>query len=321
MKNLQSPISNIKYICIAIFAIICFACSDPLKEPVKFSVTMQNELTMDKNGFYNASEGTVLRFDFDSNADIITEQHSIFNEADASLGFVTSLSWADNPGALRVLLGTGFPGLSRNNTADAALVHSYAWIDITDSCHIPVSKGTSDTTLIDMSRYANQSVVLAFCYKTEDNSGFQPMFVLRDMLLQSWARKTKEVIETQTAPTMAFTPFDALLTDATAYESSEAGGRWDVSFSDPADKTAIKIRQSAAKRPTNEDWLISRPLSIPRGKEDYATTLTLKNIHTHADHFSLKLDEPGEWTITFRAFNENYKYSSSEIQTYKFWVK
>lgn len=321
MKNLQSPISNIKYIWIAIFAVICSACSDPLKEPVKFSVTMQNNLTMGADSFYVAPQGTVLQFVFDANADIITEQHSIFNEADASLGFVTSLSWADNPGALRVLLGTDFPGLSHNNEADKNLVHSYAWTDITDSCHIPAVKATSDTTLVNMSEYADQSVVIAFCYKTEDNSGFQPMFVLRNMLLQSWVRKTGEVIDEQTAPTMAFTPFDVLLTDSTAYESSDAGGRWDISFSDPADKTAVKIRQSAANRSTNEDWLISRPLAIPRGKQDYSATLTLKNIHTHAEGYSLKLDEPGEWIVTFRAFNENYKHHSSAIQTYKFLVK
>ena len=314
-------ISNIKYGWIAIFAIVCSACSDPLKEPVRFSVSMQNNLIMGADSFYVAPLGTVLQFVFDANADIITEQHSVFNEADASLGFVTSLSWADNPGALRVLLGTNFPGLSHNNEVDKTLVHSYVWRDITDSCQIPATKGTSDTTSIRMSEYTGTSVVLAFCYKTEDNSGFQPMFVLRNMLLQSWARKTGEVIDEQSAPTMAFTPFDVLLTDSTAYESSDQGGRWDISFSDPADKTAIKIRQSAAKRPVNEDWLISRPLSIPRGKLDYSAALTLKNIHTHAEWYSLKLDEPGEWIVTFRAFNENYTYRSSAIQTYKFLVK
>lgn len=297
------------------------ACSDPLTEPVQFAVTMRNELPTDDDGFYTASLGTVLLFDFESNADIITEQHSVFNEADASLGFVTSLSWADNPGVLRVMLGTDFSGLSRNNAEDVSLVHSYAWTDITAQCRIPAAKGTSDTTHVDMSGYAGQSVVLAMCYKTEDNSGFQPMFVFRNMLLQAWVRKTGEVFEEQTAPTMAFTPFDALVTDSTAYESSDAGGKWDVSFSDPADKTAVKIRQSAANRPLNEDWLISRPLQIPRGKEDENPVATLKNIHTHTDSFRLTLDEPGEWTVTFRAFNENYRHQSSAIQTYKFLVK
>ena len=297
------------------------ACSDPLTESVQFTVSMQNKLPTDADGFYTAPLGTMLQFDFNSNADIITEQHSIFNDADASLGFVTSLSWANNPGVLRVMLGTDFPGLSRNNATDVSLVHSYAWTDITAQCKIPVTKGISDTTLVDLSGYAGQNVVLAMCYKTEDNSGFQPMFVLRNMLLQAWVRKTGEVFEEQTAPTMAFTPFDALVKDATAYESSDAGGKWDVSFSDPADKTAVKIRQSAANRSLNEDWLISRSLQIPKGKEDKASVTTLKNIHTHADNFRLRLDEPGEWTVTFRAFNENYKHQSSAIQTYKFLVK
>ena len=321
MVNFLNSMNKIKYIVLLISILALSACTDELKKDVQFNAVIQNDLTLNEDGMYEAKVGTKVVFALETNADFVSSSYEIFNESMAQLSFLTTVNWADNQDNLHLYISTDFPGLSKNYDEDLALVHSHAWRDISSLCKWPASRNATDTTLIDMTEFKNQQVVLAFQYKTNYNSATQPMFVIHQLSIDSYVRKTGELIVSSPALSMGLQPFDAMTNDASAYESQQSAGKWDISFSDATDKTAIKIRQTNAGKALNEDWLISQPIAIPRGKVQNGSTYTIKNIHTSADSYSLVLSEEGEWTITFYAANENYKFSSNTEQTFKFIVK
>lgn len=306
-----------------IVAVLCLSsCKDKLLDPVKFDVTFsQDSLTL-KDSVYHMSKGTTIDFLFSGEPDYISSYYSIFNETEVSLSFVTTVSWYVNKDNLHVYVSDAFPGLKYPDfEADKTLVQNFKWTEITDQCKIPTQKDGMDTTFINMNAYKDKSVTLAFRYLTTDTKTIQPMFTLSQLQMDSYIPKTGELINSQTSQTMAFQPIDMMGTDsASVYESSTAGGKWDVSLSDPADRTAIKIRHSFAGKPANDDWIVSRTFTVPRGKEQLSAKTPIKNIHTTDNHYKLQFNEAGEWTVYFYASNANYRQKTEITKVFHFFV-
>jgi len=300
------------------------SCQDPLTRPLEFNSSITNgDIKPDQNGVYHVGKGVQLNFAFEGNADFISATYNIFNPAETSLSFITMLAnWNDNKDNLRVYLSEDFPGLSLSNPkSDSALVNNWPWIDITEQCAIPTKRNTKDTSFVDMAAYKGKNIVLAFKYDGKSNSSIQPMFTLSKMEVRSVVTKTGEEIASTTAQKMQLQPFYAKGIDDSAYLSSTDGGCWDVSFTDPSDNTAVKIRQLMINQPVAESWLLTAPITIPRGKDEDGEAAYIKNVHTLTDKYSLTFTEPGEWTLRFYAANANYKYKESTQQIYKFIVE
>lgn len=313
-----------KKISLFILALLCMSsCKDKLLDPIAFDVTFSEESAVLKDSVYQIPLGTTIDFLFSGEPDYISTYYSIFNETSVNLQFITTLSWWTNNNNLQVFVSDSFPGLNYvDYTADKSLVQQHGWTEITNQCKIPTLKDGVDTTSLVMDAYKNKTITLAFRYVTTDNKSIQPMFTLSQIQLDSYIPKTGENVNAQTSQTMAFQPIDMMGTDsASVYKSSTDGGKWDVSLEDPQDKTAIKIRHSFANKPVNDDWIVSRPLSIPRGKEQWSARTPIKNIHTNEDHYQMTFTEAGEWTVYFYAANHNYRASSEKLQVFHFLVE
>lgn len=303
-------------------AVLLFAsCNNILETPVEFDVTLEPDTAMSYNdeGVVVIPVGTSLTFDFLGNADFISFNYEIFNETTTALNFDTKLSWnSDENHSLNLFLSTQFTGLGKvDSKADSALIQGHTWIDASDMCIWPAARNGVESSTLDLTAYRGQHIVLAFRYKTVDNAGFQPMFTISGLNMKSVVKKTGDVASVVAVGAMAFQPFDMLnLTpDSVAYESAKTAGVWDVSFSDTGDPTAMIIRQTPAGRDLNEDWLISRPIEVLRGKTTVGNAIPVKNISTEVTAYTHTFTDYGEYTITFKAANANYKYQSATEKT------
>lgn len=298
-------------------------CENKLLTPVVFDVTVaaHDSVEVDTEGVYHAPVGTSVRFLIDGNADFISLSYSIFNETDAKLTLDSKVSWADNDDNLHLYMSTDFPGLSGDVEKDVQLLRSHAWTEVGKDMSWPKAKNEQVSDTLDISRYKGEKVVFAYQYVTRSNEGFQPMFTISNMQVTNTVRKTGEIASVTPARTMGWKVMDVLKSDsASAYMSGTVAGVWDISFSDDADKTAIKIRQTAKGRELNEDWLISQPVQIPRGKEEGATGISVKNIYLGVTEHPFTFSEYGEYTLTFYAANANYLHESNTQKSYKFII-
>ena len=242
----------------------------------------------------------------------------MFNETDATLNFDSKVSWNDNADNLSLFISTTFAGLQGDDAqADGLLVSSHEWTDISDRCTWPSVRNDEQHTAVDLSAYRGQDVVLAFRYKTSDNSGFQPMFTISDLRVNNRVIKTGLQTDSVVASNMGLRALDMLQldSDSAAYANSTAQGTWDTS-----NPNSIVIRQSTKGRDLNEDWLISRPIRIITGKVSELDSHPIKNFYLDIDSYDYEFTETGTYTLTFRAANANYKHQSTTEKTFTFII-
>jgi hypothetical protein len=118
-------------------------------------------------------------------------------------------------------------------------------------------------------------------------------------------------VTTYLAATMGFTPFD-ILNRANAYRNEYVSGTW--SISNPA---AMQIRQTARNNALNEDWLISKPIAVPLGLTENSVAKGVKNITLAVENYTHTFSNVGEYVVSFKASNQNYKYHHSVRKTIK----
>ncbi|MGM9825502.1 MAG: DUF5017 domain-containing protein [Paludibacteraceae bacterium] len=316
---------------LAVALLLLTSCKDELLAPLDFNVMVNNELS-DKNlqaieEGYKIPVGGSVNFLFEGNPDFISLQYSNFNAASATLSFDQLLSWNANNSNLRLYIAQDFPGLVKDNAKeDSVRIREYNWIDISHLVNFPQQKNDTTHTEIDMSAYRGDSIVFAFCYNTLNTGNKQPMFTISNMTLTSRTTKDNMVFNTIPASSMVMQPFDMLevSNDSLAYLGTDNVekklGVWDVSFSDDQDRTAFCIRQVLINNNPNEDWLITRKLYIPRGKDDAVKTEAIKNYYLSVEDYTFTFPEEGEYTLVFTATNANYKQNERTTQTFKFIV-
>lgn len=316
-----------QYTILLLVAVVAWGCKNALEKPLEFAVSVvasgeQPSLEQVDDTTFSAEVGTQVTFLFDGEPDFISLKYTIFNETKSVLSFDQMVAWNDNNDNLQLYIATDFPGLNLGDAhADSALIRNHAWEDISERVEWGKVRNDTTHTDIDLNDYRGQNIVLAFRYHAESNR--QPMFTLSNMQIQNTVVKTGEVVNTTTAQSMGWQPFDMLhLTpDSMAYRTGSDVGIWDVRFADLTDRTAIKLRQTAVNREANEDWLISRAIYVPRGKDDSATSLAVKNVYLNVDQYDFTFEEDGEYTITFYAANANYVQQEQTTRTYKFIIR
>lgn len=324
MKKSILKLSNLALL----VAVLCLnnACKDPLDAPLQFAVTIADaSLEQVNDTTYRAPLGSSVQFLFEGNPDFISLQYNNFNEADATLSFGQLVNMQPNQNNMKLYLSHEKVRLSKKDLkADSTLIQDHDWTDISSLVQWPVQKGDSTSTTIDMKAYRGDSIILAFCYDTRTTGTKQPMFTISNLAFTYRTIKDNKVFKTLPASTIGWQPFDMLQPDdSLAYASTnpdeKAMGVWDVSFKNE-DKTAFLIRQGVVGKEVNEDWLISNPVYIPRGKDDAVQKVAIKNYYLAVEDYLFSFSEVGEYTLTFIATNANYKQTERATRTFKFIV-
>ena len=298
------------------------ACNNPLETPVRFSVNVAQDsnVVTESDGTIVAPKGTKITFNFAGEPDFISFTYDAFFATTAQLSFSTQLgNWGNGPyDNMSLFISNSFAGLSRSALADSILIRNHEWVDISSLCEFPEVRGDEATSSILFDEYRGDTITLAFRYKTNSNSDFQPMWTIKKMQIDNRIIKTGLSAINITANTMGFTPFDMMkVSNGNAYETSTtAGGVWDTSNAD-----ALQIRQTFTGRDLNEDWLITRQLVIPKGKPEKGETVSIKNTTDRVTSYSHTFADEGEYTVVFKASNHNYKANSSTQQAVKIVIK
>ncbi len=303
---------------ILLLAVVLTACQDALKQPLKFSVSVapNDSVQQVSDTSYTAPVGTSVKFLFSGEPDFISLTYNIFNETRPTLSFDHTFSWNKNNNNLQLLISPDFNGLSKSDAhADSALLRNHAWIDLTDS--VVWAEGLNEVSHneIDLTPYRGKKLTLAFRYHAP--AGLQPMFTLSGLQIQSRLVKTGAISSTTEMSAMGWQAFDmlSLTPDSAAYHTGNGFAEWDLS-----DLTSIKYRQNKAQRAENEDWLLTRAVYIPLGKDDASVSAAIKNIYLNVEEYDFTFSESGEYILVFYASNANFEQRLQTTRTIKFVI-
>ncbi len=308
---------QIQYIVLLLVATMAVACQDALKQPLKFSVAVaaNDSVKQTTDTSFTAPVGTSVKFLFSGEPDFISLTYTVFNETRPTLQFDHTFSWNQNNDNIQLLISPVFNGLSRSDAhADSVALRTHNWVDLTDQITWAEELNKAVYNEIDLTPYRGQKLTLAFRYHAP--AGTQPMFTLSGLQIQSRLVKTGAVSATTDMSAMGWQTFDMLrLTpDSAAYHTGSTFEEWDIADSE------IKYRQNKVARDENEDWLLSRAVYIPLGKDDASQSVAIKNVYLNVEEYDFTFSEAGEYTLVFYAANANYVQQRQTTRTIKFVV-
>ncbi len=308
---------QIQYIVLLLVATMAVACQDALKQPLKFSVAVaaNDSIKQTTDTSFTAPVGTSVKFLFSGEPDFISLTYTVFNETRPTLQFDHTFSWNQNNDNIQLLISPVFNGLSRSDAhADSVALRTHNWVDLTDQITWAEELNKAVYNEIDLTPYRGQKLTLAFRYHAP--AGTQPMFTLSGLQIQSRLVKTGAVSATTDMSAMGWQTFDMLrLTpDSAAYHTGSTFEEWDIADSE------IKYRQNKVARDENEDWLLSRAVYIPLGKDDASQSVAIKNVYLNVEEYDFTFSEAGEYTLVFYAANANYVQQRQTTRTIKFIV-
>ncbi len=308
---------QIRYIVFLLVTTMAVACQDALKQPLKFSVAVaaNDSVKQTTDTSFTAPVGTSVKFLFSGEPDFISLTYTVFNETRPTLQFDHTFSWNQNNDNIQLLISPVFNGLSRSDAhADSVALRTHNWVDLTDQITWAEELNKAVYNEIDLTPYRGQKLTLAFRYHAP--AGTQPMFTLSGLQIQSRLVKTGAVSATTDMSAMGWQTFDMLrLTpDSAAYHTGSTFEEWDIADSE------IKYRQNKVARDENEDWLLSRAVYIPLGKDDASQSVAIKNVYLNVEEYDFTFSEAGEYTLVFYAANANYVQQRQTTRTIKFVV-
>ena len=274
-----------------------------------------------------APVGSKITFDFEGEPDFISFSYERFLPTNATLKFATQAAWGTHiENTLQVLVSDSFDGLSyklvNNNldsidvpvfdfSLDSVNVATHQWTDITNLSNLPTTSNQKQVAVIPINEYRGKNLVIAFRYKTEFAADWQPSWTVSDLEIENTRITNDDNVSTYLAAIMGFTSFD-ILNRSNAYRNEYVSGVWSTT-----NTAAMQIRQTARNNALNEDWLISRPIEVPLGLTENSVPKGLKNTTLAVDNYSHTFNDIGEYVVTFKASNYNYKFHDSTSKTFK----
>lgn len=290
------------------------ACEDVMEQKVNFEVKVEaGDYLQFTDTNIVAPAGSKIKFNFEGEPDFISFSYERFLPTNATLKFATQAAWGTHAeNTLKVYLSSDFEGLKINDfDADSASVANHNWTDISELCNLPSVVNQKRNAEIPINDYRGKNMVAAFRYKTSFVDDWQPAWTISDLLIQNTRITDGSNVSTYLAATMGFTPFD-IFNRANAYRNEYVTGVWSAT-----NAASMQIRQTARNNPLNDDWLISMPIAVPRGLTESSTVTGVKNTTLTVDSYIHTFSNVGEYEVSFRASNHNYRYQSSVVKTIK----
>lgn len=295
------------FILLALVAVLFAACSDPLKEPVSFDVEIENAQSYQfVDTAYVIPAGTELTFNFDGEPDFISFTYDRFLPTNASLEFTVQAAWGTHiENTLAVLVSDSFEGLVLDDfTKDSQNIKAAEWKDLSAEADLPVAANQSKDVKINLNDYRGKDMVLAFRYKTSFAEDWQPSWTISDLEMVNSRITDNSFVSNILAATMGFAPFDMLNSDD-AYNNEYLSGVWDAT-----NPVSMRMRQTARNNELNEDWLVTKPINVSAGLIEKSVSQGVKNTTLRVESYTYKFDNVGEYVLTFKASNHNYRYQS-----------
>ncbi len=302
------------FIIVAFSVFLLTACEDLMEQKVEFDVKVESaDYLQFTDTSVIAAAGSKIKFNFEGEPDFISFSYERFLPTNATLKFATQAAWGTNiANTLQVMLSADFEGLASDDFhKDSVNITNHVWTNISALCNLPVTANVKKNAEIPINEYRGKNMVIAYRYKANFVDDWQPSWTISDLHIQNTRITDGSNVSTYLAATMGFIPFD-MLNRANAYRNEYVSGVWST-----ANPALMQIRQTARNNPLNEDWLISIPIPVPLGLTENSAVTGVKNTTLSVDSYTHKFNNVGEYVVSFRASNHNYRYKSSVIKTIK----
>jgi hypothetical protein len=288
---------------LSLVLILLSACENELEQGLIFdvSVTPADNVQI-ADSVVTAPKGTTLKFNFKGEPDFISFSYNRFNTTKSVLTFSTQPAWGTHiQNTLNVyLFETSDTLLLNNPKLDSTTIVNRQWTDITSQCNLPVTANVTNKASVSLNDYRGKKVCLAFRYKTDYATDWQPTWTISNLQVNDTVINTTTKTKTVLAATMGFKPFD-LLNMVNPYATAATAGVWNV-----ATPAAMVMTRSVAGAALNTDWLITKPIEIAKGINTLSSVIPVKNTTVSVGSYSYQFTNAGEYTITFFASNANY---------------
>lgn len=284
-----------KYLLFIGTLIFFFSCQKTLDVP-----TPDFNVTVEKTTY--AVKDTII-FNFTGSANIITfysgepgkeyKYRDRFTvEGKPQMQFTSYSQFGPQDSTLRLMVSTDF-----RNILDLESITQATWTNITGRAVL--SKGTDNTPsgVIDLSDIvrADAPVFVAFKYTAKKLAVSQPTWTIKNMSVDN-KLADGSLVSIANSSNMSWGVFDVL----------NPAKVWTVST------TQVQMSGGPAGTDDNEDWVISKPLSLNRVQRSLGVSVKSSPTALQTSYVFTGYTSPGTYTVTFEAINAN-KWDSKKV--------
>jgi hypothetical protein len=248
-----------------------------VKEPIVFSFTgFANIIT-----FYSGEPGKEYEF---------KDRFSIDGKPEMQFTSYSQLGPQSN--TLQLMVSSDF-----KNIFDLESLNQATWKDITSRATLSTGADNTPSGTIDLSDVtsADTPVHIAFRYTGKKSTVSQPTWTIKNVVVNN-RLENGSVVQIANSANLSWGAIDVL--NNTKSWSATA--------------TQIQIAGGPANTDDNDDWIISKPLSLSRIQRSLGTSVRTNPTALQTSYTFPGYTTPGTYTVTFEAINAN-RWDSKKV--------
>lgn len=310
-----------------LLGLLTTACSSELGSELTFEVELSVDNATRSGDTLIVKKNQELKAIFSGNAEFISYYNGengknyltsgqtmhAAGTVDTKLKFSATPQYGTIPGTLRVFVSDSFNGLVVNDKkADSTAIKTANWTEITDQCKLSTVSNVAAVSEVSLNAYQDKKIVVAFYYKTTDNTVAQPTWMIRGLEVNN--SNTKGVSDKMAAAQIGFVAFD-MLSNTNAYARNGGAGTWDLRNMASTTDPIMRINTSAIDAPLNEDWLVSLPF-VPNTRVNPDRGVGILDLGKRMEDYFFSFAKTGVYPITFVGIRHNYTNRSEIAHTF-----
>jgi hypothetical protein len=248
-----------------------------VKEPIVFHFTgFANIIT-----FYSGEPGKEYEF---------KDRFTV--DGKPEMQFTSYSQLGPQPNTLQLMVSSDF-----KNVFDVESLNQATWKDITSRATLSTGSDNTPSGIIDLSDVTNPDtpIHIAFRYTGKKSTVSQPTWTIKNVVVNN-RLENGSVVPIANSGNLSWGAIDVL--NNTKSWTSTA--------------TQIQIAGGAAGTDDNDDWFISKPLSLNRIQRSLGTSVRTNPTALQTSYTFPGYAAPGTYTVTFEAINAN-RWDSKQV--------
>jgi hypothetical protein len=215
--------------------------------------------------------------------------------------FTSFSQYGPQPNTLQLMVSSDF-----KNILDLESLKQATWTDITSRATLSTGIDNTPSGIIDLSDVTSPDtpVFIAFRYTAKKLPVSQPTWTIKNVVVNNRLNDTT-VVQIANSSNLSWGAIN-VLNSAKAWTSSA---------------TQIQIAGGAIDTDDNEDWIISKPLSMNRIQRSLGTSVRSSPTALQTSYVFPGYSKPGTYTVTFEAINANRWDSKKVIKEFTITVQ
>jgi hypothetical protein len=215
--------------------------------------------------------------------------------------FTSYSQFGPQPNTLQLMVSSDF-----KNVLDIESLNQATWKDITSRATLSTGTDNTPSGIIDLSDVTSPDtpVFIAFKYTAKKLTVSQPTWTIKNVVVSN-RLEDNSAVEIANSSNLSWGAID-VLNNTKSWTSSA---------------TQVQIAGGAIGTDDNEDWIISKPLSLNRIQRSLGVSVRSNPTALQTSYGFPGYNVPGTYTVTFEAINANRWDSKKVVKEFTITVQ